>query len=156
MKRSGIYELQLFKRTPNLKSDQNFESERLSNGQKGTGHVDSVELTDSPEGHRYRSPAATAELRRRLTRKLAGGDGGAAAEDGGSAAEDGGESGGDDFWRRVDVTRSDGETCRGACGLIRAPIAAQSAATASSRREEHDDGLGCTRFATVKKLWPIY
>ncbi|KAF3501566.1 hypothetical protein F2Q69_00041691 [Brassica cretica] len=149
MKRSGIYELQLFKRTPNLKSDQNFESERLSNGQKGTSHVDSVELTDSPEGHRYRSPAATAELRRRLTRKLAGGDGGA-------AAEDGGESGGDDFWRRVYITRSDGETCGGACGLIQAPIAARSAATASSRREEHDDGLGCTRFVTVKKLWPIY
>ena len=37
--------------------------------------------------HRCRSPAATAELRRRLTGKLAGGDGGAAAADGGPAAE---------------------------------------------------------------------
>ncbi|KAF3588064.1 hypothetical protein F2Q69_00028807, partial [Brassica cretica] len=48
---------------------------------------DSAELTESPVSHRCRSPAATAELRRRLTGKLAGGDGGAAAADGGPAAE---------------------------------------------------------------------
>ncbi|WZZ36430.1 hypothetical protein YC2023_019831 [Brassica napus] len=66
--RGGIYELQLLKWTPNLKSDRNFESERLSN-------VDSAELTESPVSHWCRSTAATAELRRRLTGKLAGGDG---------------------------------------------------------------------------------
>ncbi|KAF2580689.1 hypothetical protein F2Q68_00001456 [Brassica cretica] len=49
--------------------------------------------------------------------------------------------------RRVPHARR-GKTSGGACGLIRVPIAARSAATASSRREEHDDGLGCTRFAT--------
>ncbi|KAF3499671.1 hypothetical protein F2Q69_00043452 [Brassica cretica] len=56
----------------------------------------------------------------------------AAAEDGGPAAA------------RVPHARS-GETSGGAYGFVRAPIEAFSVATDSSRREEHDGGLGCTR-----------
>ena len=58
--------------------------------------------------------------------------------------------------RRIDSTRVDDEDCGGAYGLIRAPIAARSAVTASSQREEHDDGLSCTRLSTVKKLLRNY
>ena len=81
--------------------------------------------------------------RRRLTGKLAGDDGGAAADY---------DGGGDFRLRRMDDTRAVGETCVGGCGLIQAPIAARLAATASSRREEHDVGLGCTRFAMVRNI----
>ncbi|KAF3523505.1 hypothetical protein F2Q69_00050974 [Brassica cretica] len=38
-----------------------------------------------------------------------------------------------------------GETSGGACGFVRAPIEAWLVSTASSRREEHDGGLECTR-----------
>ena len=50
----------------------------------------------------------------------------------------------------------EGRFSGGAYGFVRAPFEACLVSTASSRREEHDDGLGCTRFATVKKLWSIY
>ncbi|KAG5384662.1 hypothetical protein IGI04_036132 [Brassica rapa subsp. trilocularis] len=40
----------------------------------------------------------------------------------------------------------------GAYGFVCAPIAAWSVSTYSSRREEHDDGLACTIFATVREL----
>ncbi|KAF3510748.1 hypothetical protein F2Q69_00006920 [Brassica cretica] len=45
----------------------------------------------------------------------------------------------------------EGETLNAACGFIRTPIAAWSVATASSRREEYDDGFACARFSTVEK-----
>ncbi|KAF3500128.1 hypothetical protein F2Q69_00043326 [Brassica cretica] len=97
---------------------------RFTESTELTHRVDSAELTESPASHRCRSPAATAELTS-------------------------GEGGGDDFRRRrVNDTREVDETCGGAYGFVRTPIEARSAATASSRREEHDDGLGCTRFTT--------
>ena len=49
-----------------------------------------------------------------------------------------------------------GKTFGGSSGFVRTPIAAWSVATASSRREEHDGGSACARFATVRKLWPMY
>ncbi|KAF3584634.1 hypothetical protein F2Q69_00028765 [Brassica cretica] len=50
----------------------------------------------------------------------------------------------------------EGRFSGGAYGFVRAPIVTRLVSTASSRRVEHDDGLGCTRLATVKKLWSIY
>ncbi|KAF3530678.1 hypothetical protein DY000_02042276 [Brassica cretica] len=94
MKRSGIYELQLLKWTPYLKSDRNFESERLSNGQKRNWSrfaekstrwskstnrfTESTELThrvDSAELATGRRVTGVGN-RRRLTGKLPSGDGG--------------------------------------------------------------------------------
>ena len=63
----------------------------------------------------------------------------------------------DNFRRwRVDGKRSDGETCGGAYGFVWAPIAAWSVSMASSWREEHDGGLACTAFSTIRKILLIY
>ncbi|KAF3518959.1 hypothetical protein DY000_02059405 [Brassica cretica] len=125
MKRSGNYELQLLKWTPNLKSDRNFVSKRLSNGQKRNWS----RVGESPASHRCRSPAVTTEMRRWLRWICGGGrwsDGGAC----------------------ISRVRR-GETSGGAYGFVRAPIEAFSVATDFSRREEHDGGLGFTRFITM-------
>ena len=49
-----------------------------------------------------------------------------------------------------------GETSGGSSGFVRTPIAALLVSMASSRREEHDGGLGCRKLSMVRKLWVIY
>ena len=80
-----------------------------------------------------------------------GGDGGGRRRlTGISAGSDG--NGNDSRRRRVDDTHADVKISDGAYGFVRTPIVAWSVVTALSRREEHDGGLACTKFPTVRKL----
>lgn len=59
-------------------------------------------------------------------------------------------------WRRVLAVAVEESDDGGACSFVRAPIAMQLSPTASSRQEEYDGDIVCTKFLTVRKLWMIY